>query len=90
MTAVGTDAGLLGRIEAYFDAAPRSAADVEVHGALALFVSRIPWRFYGRPRLGLTREVGAEDDQQRSHHHQCQGVTEAPPGAKQGRTHAAA
>jgi ribosomal protein S18 acetylase RimI-like enzyme len=61
MTAVGTDAGLLGRIEAYFDAAPRSAADVEVHGALALFVSRIPWRFYGRPRLGLTREVGAED-----------------------------
>jgi GNAT superfamily N-acetyltransferase len=59
--AVGTDADLLGRIEAYFDAAPRVAADVEEHGALTLFVSRIPWRFYGRPRLGLTQDVGADD-----------------------------
>ena len=55
VSAVGTDADLLGRIEAYFDAAPRAAADVEEHGALTLFVSRIPWRFYGRPRLGLRR-----------------------------------
>jgi ribosomal protein S18 acetylase RimI-like enzyme len=61
MTAVGTDADLLERIEAYYDAAPRSAADVEQHGALTLFVSRIPWRFYGRPRLGLTEDVGADD-----------------------------
>ena len=61
MTPVGTDADLLGRIEAYFDAAPRVAADVEEHGALTLFVSRIPWRFYGRPRLGLTQDVGADD-----------------------------
>ena len=61
MTAVGTDADLLGRIEAYYDAAPRSAADVEEHGALTLFVSRIPWRFYGRPRLGLGEDVGADD-----------------------------
>ena len=55
------DAGLLERIEAYADAAPRPAADVEERGALTLFVSRIPWRFYGRPRLGLTEDVGADD-----------------------------
>jgi ribosomal protein S18 acetylase RimI-like enzyme len=61
MSFVGTDAGLLERIEEHFDAAPRSAADVEEHGALTLFVSRIPWRFYGRPRLGLEQDVGADD-----------------------------
>jgi ribosomal protein S18 acetylase RimI-like enzyme len=55
------DAGLLERIEEHFDAAPRAAADVEEHGALTLFVSRIPWRFYGRPRLGLGEDVGADD-----------------------------
>ena len=38
MSDVGADAGLLERIEAHFDAAPRSAADVEEHGALTLFV----------------------------------------------------
>ena len=59
-TAAG-DAGLLGRIEAYHDAAPRPAADAEEHGALTLFVSRIPWRYYGRPRLGLSEDVGADD-----------------------------
>jgi ribosomal protein S18 acetylase RimI-like enzyme len=61
VSAVGTEADLLGRIEAYFDAAPRAAADVEEHGALTLFVSRIPWRFYARPRLGLREDVGADD-----------------------------
>jgi GNAT superfamily N-acetyltransferase len=61
VSAVGTDAGLLERIEEHFDAAPRAAADVEEHGALTLFVSRIPWRFYGRPRLGLEHDVGADD-----------------------------
>jgi ribosomal protein S18 acetylase RimI-like enzyme len=61
MSTVGADAGLLERIEAHFDAAPRAAADVEEHGALTLFVSRIPWRFYGRPRLGLEQDVGADD-----------------------------
>ena len=55
------DADLLERIEEHFDAAPRAAADVEEHGALTLFVSRIPWRFYGRPRLGLGEDVGADD-----------------------------
>ena len=38
MSTVGTDADLLERIEAYFDATPRAAADVEEHGALTLFV----------------------------------------------------
>ena len=61
MSAVGADADLLARIEEHFDASPRSAADVEEHGALTLFVSRIPWRFYGRPRLGLAHDVGADD-----------------------------
>ncbi len=61
MSPVGTDADLLGRIEAYFDAAPRASADVEEHGALTLFVSHIPWRYYGRPRLGLSEDVGADD-----------------------------
>jgi GNAT superfamily N-acetyltransferase len=61
VTTVGTDADLLARIEAYFDAAPRASADVEEHGALTLFVSRIPWRYYGRPRLGLRDDVGADD-----------------------------
>jgi ribosomal protein S18 acetylase RimI-like enzyme len=61
MSEDGTDAGLLERIEAYYDAVPRSSAEVEEHGALTLFVSRIPWRFYGRPRLGLAEDVGAAD-----------------------------
>ena len=61
MSAVGTDADLLERIEEHFDAAPRAAADVEEHGALTLFVSRIPWRYSGRPRLGLGEDVGADD-----------------------------
>jgi ribosomal protein S18 acetylase RimI-like enzyme len=56
-----TRGALLSRIEKHFDAAPRAAADVEEHGALTLFVSRIPWRFYGRPRLGLAEDVGADD-----------------------------
>jgi len=58
---VGTDADLLERIEAYCDAAPRAAADVEELGAITLFVSRIPWRYSGRPRLGLSHDVGADD-----------------------------
>jgi ribosomal protein S18 acetylase RimI-like enzyme len=61
MRTLGTDADLLERIEQHFDSAPRAAADVEQHGALTLFVSRIPWRFYGRPRLGLGEDVGADD-----------------------------
>jgi GNAT superfamily N-acetyltransferase len=57
----GVDAALLERIEAYADRAPRAWADVEDIGALSLFVSHIPWRLYGRPRAGLTGDVGADD-----------------------------
>ena len=53
MNEAGADADLLERIEAYFDAVPRPAADVEQHGALTLFVSRIPWRLYARPSREL-------------------------------------
>ena len=55
MSAGGTDADLRARIEAYNDAVMRPAADVEEHGPLVLFVSRIPWRFCARPRLGAQR-----------------------------------
>ena len=61
MTAGGTDAALLQRIEAYFDAAPRPAAEVEEHGPFTLFVSRIPWRFAARPRLDRDEDIGADD-----------------------------
>jgi len=57
----GADAALLQRIEAYFDAAPRPAADVEEVGPFTVFVSRIPWRFYARPRRGLPGGVGVGD-----------------------------
>jgi GNAT superfamily N-acetyltransferase len=62
MSAGGTDADLRARIEAYSDAVPRSAAGVEEHGPLVLFVSRIPWRFCARPRLGAAGEEVREAD----------------------------
>jgi ribosomal protein S18 acetylase RimI-like enzyme len=61
MSGGGAEAALLERFDAYADAAPRASADVEEIGALTLFVSRIPWRLYARPRLGLTEDVGADD-----------------------------
>ncbi len=48
-----TGVDLLRRIEAYYDAAPRSAALAEDHGPLTLFLNRRPgWHYYARPRLG--------------------------------------
>src|SRR4051794_5120950 len=41
-----------GRIEAYYDAAPRSAARTEEIGPFTLFVGEGPWPYYARPRLG--------------------------------------
>jgi ribosomal protein S18 acetylase RimI-like enzyme len=44
---------ILARIERYFDAVPRAAADGEDHGPLTLFRRREPgWPYYARPRLG--------------------------------------
>ncbi|HWM10718.1 MAG TPA: GNAT family N-acetyltransferase [Solirubrobacteraceae bacterium] len=50
---------LLHRIEEYYDAVPRSAARVEEHGPLRLFVAEgVPWPYYARPAGG---EVTADD-----------------------------
>ncbi|HLF75923.1 MAG TPA: GNAT family N-acetyltransferase [Dehalococcoidia bacterium] len=47
---------LLARIEAYYDAVPRSAALVESVGPFTLFYNPGPgWSYYARPSLGSTR-----------------------------------
>jgi len=43
---------LLERIEDYYDAVPRTAADVEDLGPFTLFVSRASWPYYARPARG--------------------------------------
>jgi GNAT superfamily N-acetyltransferase len=58
---VGTDARLLDAIERYCDGVPRSSADALDHGPFTIFLSRIPWRYYARPRLGLDLGLTAED-----------------------------
>jgi ribosomal protein S18 acetylase RimI-like enzyme len=46
---------LLADIEAYYDAVPRHAADVETLGPFTLFVKRgSGWPYYARPTLGAT------------------------------------
>lgn len=45
---------LVCRLETYYDTMPRTQADVEDHGPFTLFVSRMPWPLYARPRLGHT------------------------------------
>jgi ribosomal protein S18 acetylase RimI-like enzyme len=49
-----TDAELLGRIERYYDQAPRVTATTEEVGPFTLFLAEegIGWQFYARPRLG--------------------------------------
>jgi ribosomal protein S18 acetylase RimI-like enzyme len=39
-------------IDRFLDAAPRPSARIEEHGPFTLFVSRAPWPYYARPRLG--------------------------------------
>lgn len=52
---------LLARLEAYYDAVPRTAARAETVGPLTLFVTDGPgWPYYARPRLGAAT-VGTED-----------------------------
>ena len=52
-------ARVLERIEAYYDAVPRSGARVEEHGPLRLFVAEdVPWPYYARPAGG---DVTADD-----------------------------
>jgi ribosomal protein S18 acetylase RimI-like enzyme len=46
-------ASLLDRVEAYYDAVPRTSARAEALGPLTLFVAEGPgWPYYARPRLG--------------------------------------
>jgi ribosomal protein S18 acetylase RimI-like enzyme len=77
MSAGGTEAGLRARIEVYCDEVMRPAADVEEHGALVLFVSRIPWRFCARPRLGAAERVAAADVEAMRARQRALGVPEA-------------
>jgi ribosomal protein S18 acetylase RimI-like enzyme len=51
---------VLDRIEAYYDAAPRSAARTEEIGPFTLFVGEGPWPYYARPRLGATEFTADE------------------------------
>jgi ribosomal protein S18 acetylase RimI-like enzyme len=53
---------VLGRLEAYYDAVPRSAARTEEHGPLTLFVAEgVPWPYYARPRLGEAAALSPAD-----------------------------
>lgn len=49
-------------IDAFLDAAPRSAARVEEVGPFTLFVSRAPWPYYARPRVGDGEQAFTPDD----------------------------
>jgi hypothetical protein len=53
--------GLSVALEEYFDASPRSAADVETVGPFTLFVGRGAWGYYARPCLGQTATVTVND-----------------------------
>ena len=55
------DAALLQRIERYYDAVPRSRADVEHIGPFALFVARAGWPYYARPRYAAGSQVTPDD-----------------------------
>ena len=52
---------LLAQIDRYYDAVPRSAADVASCGPFTLFVARTAWSYYARPAHGLAVEITAED-----------------------------
>lgn len=56
------DAWLLGRLERYLDAVPRSGATAEDHRSLTLF-ARVGagWPYYARPTLGWPGPVTADD-----------------------------
>ena len=56
-----TTTGRLDVLERYYDAAPRPNSDTEELGPLTLFVARSGFPYYARPRLGLTREVSADE-----------------------------
>ena len=63
MAGVGesTSSDVLQRIEAYLDAAPRSAAEPEAVGKFTLFRPLGPWPYYARPTLGLDPSIDRVD-----------------------------
>ena len=57
-----TNGDLLGRIEEYYDAVPRSGARFEDFGPLALFAKEgAGWPYYARPTLGWSGPFAVED-----------------------------
>lgn len=54
---------MLDCLETYYDAAPRPLAGTEEVGPFTLFLTTDPdgWPYYGRPRLGLDRDVTSDD-----------------------------
>jgi ribosomal protein S18 acetylase RimI-like enzyme len=73
---VGTDARLLAAIERYCDGVPRASADALDLGPFTIFISRVPWRYYARPRLGLDLAVTAEDVSAVRERQRAEGVPE--------------
>jgi ribosomal protein S18 acetylase RimI-like enzyme len=70
---------VLGIVERYYDAAPRSTASAEAVGPFTLFVKNHPtgWDFYARPRLGLDVPFTAADVEQVRDRQRELGVPEA-------------
>ena len=52
---------MIERIERYCDEVPRLAAEAIRHGPFTIFVSRAPWPYYARPRLGAGGAIAAAD-----------------------------
>lgn len=68
VTSTTTDShrDLLGRVERYYDAVPRSAARAEEFGPLTLFVREgAGWPYYARPALGWSAAAATADDVRR-------------------------
>ncbi|WP_428964554.1 GNAT family N-acetyltransferase [Micromonospora fluostatini] len=71
-------AGLLDRIESFYDAVPRDAARAEKHGGLVLFVREGPgWPFYARPAPDATAPPSAADITTVRHRQRALGLPEA-------------
>jgi ribosomal protein S18 acetylase RimI-like enzyme len=70
-------ATLFAELETYYDAAPRTAADVEHIGPFTVFIKRgAGWPYYARPTLGATRFEAADVQRVRERQREL-GVPEA-------------
>jgi GNAT superfamily N-acetyltransferase len=59
---MGDRAELLETIENYYDAVPRSGADIQDLGPFTLFISRGGWPYYARPRRGYAGPTATVQD----------------------------